>query len=384
VPAAWEVPVEGADTGDAPRTLEDRGAPRTEVVSFAVVPDFSQGVFSSTTDHVVGINLLAGSSSSSLAFEIGGLSNFESRNVNGFQAAGLSNMVLGDVNGFQTAGLFNYSGATARWVQLAGLANVATGTEGAQIAGLGNLALGSSDGAQVAGLFNWSQEGANGAQVAGAVNWVGGTITGAQIAGAFNWAGTISGPQISVVNIVDSVDGAQVGVINIARRVSGTQVGVINIAEEIDGVPVGVISIVAQGRHSLELWYDAGGSMNASFSLGTNRFYTVFNAGWEPGSEASQVSFGLGIGSHSDIKPFYLDYSLAFMAQQEASHWNAGPSGGLYPRLRMVVGLPLFGGAAVEVGAVVRMLVPSLSSSLAGADPTTTVFRPSFIVGVHI
>jgi hypothetical protein len=383
VPASYEVPAD--DSGDEPRTLEDRGAARTEKFSFAVVPDFSQGVFSSTTDHVIGINLLAGSASSSLAFEIGGLANFESRNVRGFQAAGLSNMVLGDVNGFQTAGLFNYSGGTARWVQMAGLANVATASRGAQVAGLGNVVLRSSEGAQVAGLFNWSRAGAEGAQVAGLANWVGGTITGAQVAGVFNWTGTISGPQISVVNIADTVDGAQVGVVNIARHVSGTQVGVINITDEIDGVPVGVFSFVAQGRHSLEVWYDFDGSTNASFSLGTNRFYTVFNAGWVPGSEPSEISFGLGLGGHSDIKPFYMDYSLSLMAaQQGVSQWNVKPSGSLYPRVRLVVGLPLFGGAALEAGMVGRILIPSLSSSVAGADPTTTVFRPSFILGVRI
>jgi hypothetical protein len=49
-----------------------------------------------------------------------------------------------------------------------------------------------------------------------------------------------------------------------------------------------------------------------------------------------------------------------------------------------MLGLPLFGGVAIEAGVAVRFLVPVLSSLLPGADPSGTVYQPSFIIGVHL
>jgi hypothetical protein len=356
---------------------------RRETFHFTFVPDFSSGLFSGTSDHLVGINLLIGSSYSSRAAEVGGLANMESGDVKGFQGAGLANLVLGNVNGYQGAGLFNYTRGEST-VQTAGLANISGGSRGVQVAGLGNLSLGPFRGAQVAGLFNIAREGGHGAQVAGVFNWVQDGITGAQVAGTFNWGRSVSGPQISILNIADTVTGAQVGVINIARYVSGAQVGLINISQDVDGVPIGLFSISARGRHSIDMWYAADGSTNASLSLGTNRFYTLFNAGWTPGTDPAVVSFGLGIGGRSDIKPFFLDYDLSFMAEQQGvTKWDA-QSSALYPRVRMAIGLPLFGGFAVEVGVAMKILVPYLSTSIPGAEPTTAVFKPSFFLGVHI
>jgi hypothetical protein len=359
-------------------------AARPETFHISIMPDFSMGLFSATGDHVININLLVGNAATSRAFEAGGLANIDSGNVRGFQGAGLANIVLGDVNGYQGAGLLNYTKGESI-VQTAGLANISGASRGAQVAGLGNISVGPFRGAQVAGLLNLSREGGRGGQVSGMFNWAGETMTGAQVSGGFNRGHSITGPQISVVNIADTVSGAQVGVINIARHVSGTQVGVLNISEEIDGVPVGLLSFEARGRHSLDLWYDADGSTNASLSLGTNRFYTLFNAGWTPGTDPALVSFGLGIGGRSDIKPFFLDYDLSFMAEQRGvSKWNVEPASSLYPRARVVVGLPIFGSLAIEAGIAMKVLIPSLSSSIVGADASSTVFKPSFILGVHL
>jgi hypothetical protein len=287
-PAASDSPTfvapdsQGPGEGDSPR-------PRT--FDLTLVPDLSKGLFSSAADHVVGINLLVGSSSFSRGFEIGGLANIGSRDVTGFQAAGLANIVLGRLKGFQAAGLINYLGGEARFVQTAGLVNVSGSLIGAQLAGLGNVTLGAARGAQVAGLFNWG----------------GGDVRGAQVAGVFNWGHSVSGPQISVINVADTITGAQVGVVNIARHVSGTQVGVLNFSEEIDGVPIGVVSVEARGRHGLDLWVDMGGSTTAALSLGTRSVYTVFSAGWRPGPDPALWSLGLGLGGRSNIRPFYLD-----------------------------------------------------------------------------
>lgn len=355
-----------ADAAPEPPAREE-GSPRPSPIDFSLLPDVSNGLFSSRADHIVGINLLIGSSSYSRGFEVGGLANIESRDVTGFQAAGLANVVLGRLTGFQAAGLVNYLGGEARFFQAAGLVNVSGGLAGAQLAGLGNVSLGAARGAQVAGLFNWADV----------------DVNGAQVAAAFNWGRSVSGPQISVVNVADTVSGAQVGVVNIARRVSGTQVGVLNISEEIDGVPVGLVSIEAKGRHGVDLWVDMAGTTTAALSLGTRHMYTIFSVGWKPGPDPSLWSLGLGLGGRSSIKPFYLDYELSMVTERRGfPDLGVSPIGALFPRARAAVGLELFGGVALTAGAAVRVLVPYLSDGISGANSSKTVFQPSLFVGL--
>ena len=339
---------------------------KPRVFEFSFVPNVSNGLFSSTADHIMGINLLVGSSAYSRGFEFGGLANFESQDVAGFQAAGLANVVLGNLKGFQTAGLVNYLGGEARYFQAAGLVNVSGGLDGAQIAGLGNVSTGASRGAQVAGLFNWAQV----------------DVSGAQVAAAFNYGGSVTGPQISILNIADTVNGAQVGVVNIARHVSGTQVGVINVAEDIDGVPVGLIAVEAAGRHGVDVWVDMSGTTTAAVSLGNRHWFTVFSVGWKPGPDPSLWSLGLGLGARSHFSPIYLDYDLSMVA--ERTGFPNPAIGAIFPRVRVVVGLELFGGVSLTAGASVRVLVPYLSDGISGANPSRTVFQPSLIVGLSI
>jgi hypothetical protein len=356
------------DAGSEPPSREG-GFPRPSPIDFTLLPDLSNGLFSSRADHVVGINLLIGSSSYSRGFEFGGLANLESRDVSGFQAAGLANVVLGRLTGFQAAGLVNYLGGEARFFQAAGLLNVSGGLVGAQTAGLGNVSLGAARGAQVAGLFNWD----------------GVEVNGAQVAGAFNWGRSVTGPQISVVNVADTISGAQVGVVNIARHVSGTQVGLLNISEEIDGFPVGLVSVEAKGRHGVDLWVDMAGTTTAALSLGTRHMFTIFSVGWKPGPDPSLWSLGLGLGGRSHFKPFYLDYDLSMVTERTGfTNLGLSPMGALFPRVRAVVGLELFGGVAITAGAAVRILVPYLSDGISGANRSTTVFQPSIIVGLSI
>jgi hypothetical protein len=211
-------------------------------------------------------------------------------------------------------------------------------------------------------------------------------MVGAQVAGLANWGGTVTGPQISILNIADTVTGAQVGVVNIARHVSGTQVGVLNFSQEIDGVPIGVISIEGRGRHDLDLWVDMDGQSTLSLSLGTKVMYTVFSAGWIPGSTPALWTLGLGLGGRSDLGPLFLDYELSWVAQSpDFSLASNGGVGSMYPRLRAMLGLPLSNWFAIEAGVTLRMLVPYVSSSLFGSlDSTKVQFQPGFVVGVKI
>jgi hypothetical protein len=372
-PIVPDASLEGSDSPtfvapDSPAPRESESS-RPRAFNFSLLPDLSQGLFSSSDDHVVGFNLLVGTSSYSRGFEVGGLANIESRDVSGFQAAGLANIVLGRLTGFQAAGLVNYLGGEARFFQAAGLVNISGGLVGAQLAGLGNVTLGTARGAQVAGLFNWG----------------GMEVHGAQVAGVFNWGRTVSGPQISILNVADTVTGAQVGVVNIARHVSGTQIGVLNLSEEIDGVPIGLVSVEARGRHGVDLWVDMDGSTNAALALGTRSMFTVFSVGWKPGPDPSLWSLGLGLGGRSPMRPFFLDYQISLVTERLGGpDLSVSPIGSMFPRVRAVIGLELFGGLSIEAGFAVRILVPYLSDGISGANPSTTVFQPSFILGLSI
>jgi hypothetical protein len=73
------------------------------------------------------------------------------------------------------------------------------------------------------------------------------------------------------------------------------------------------------------------------------------------------------------------------VAQYDASAtWDRSPSGFLYPRARAVVGYQITDWFALDAGVSVRALVPSLSSSLSGYDPSHVIFQPVLIAGVHL
>ena len=388
-------PAESAPAGDgdpsqppgdsAPPRESSFDRPPPEVFQLSFFPDLSRGMFASRVDHVVAVNVLVGSSGSSYGFEVGGLANLESGDVVGFQASGLANAALGSLTGYQSAGLVNYVAGDVRFFQSAGLVNVGGTLVGGQAGGLANVVFGSTVGAQAAGLFNWSGGEMRGAQVAGIGNWADSGISGAQVAGVANWGRTVKGPQISVVNIADSVSGVQVGVVNIARHVSGIQLGVINISREIDGIPIGVVSIEGRGRHALDLWVDMDGVPYAALSLGTQHVYSVFSAGWVTGSDPVLWSLGAGLGGRANIGGAFIDFDLSLVTQRQGTTgWDSTPWGYLYPRARAVLGYPLADGFALDAGISVRALVPTLSSSMPGADPARTIFQPLFIVGVHL
>jgi hypothetical protein len=376
---------------------------RTEPFHLTLIPDFLMGPFASNVERIVSINLFIGSSGSVRGFEVGGFGNLESGDVAGFQAAGLFNVALGSLTGFQSAGLVNFVGGEARFFQAAGLVNVSSGVIGGQAGGLANLSFGDVIGAQAAGLFNWTTGDMKGAQAAGIFNWSAGDVKGAQVAGIFNFGAAgvrgaqvsgianivneLTGPQISLVNVADTVS-AQVGMVNIARHVTGTQVGLFNFSQEIDGIPIGLISVEGRGRHDLELWVETvGGTLGMptlGFSLGTKHLYTMFSAGWMPGSDV--WTSGLGLGGSSSFGAFFLDYDLSLVQEHQgfAEISLLSFPGNFYPRVRLVAGLPLFGGIAINAGVSMRILSPWLSSGIVGYDASRLVFQPTFIVGVRI
>jgi len=162
-------------------------------------------------------------------------------------------------------------------------------------------------------------------------------------------------------------------------------VGVVNISREIDGVPIGLLSVEGRGRHALDFWVDTDGIPYAALSLGTRWLYTVWSAGWSPGTSPSLWSLGAGVGGRALVGPAFLDADLSLVLQRSGtSGWDSSPLGLMYPRARLVAGYPLSEWFAVTAGVSVRALVPTLSDSIPGADPGRTTVQPSLVLGVHI
>jgi len=160
---------------------------------------------------------------------------------------------------------------------------------------------------------------------------------------------------------------------------------VVNISQEIDGVPVGVVSIEGRGRHAVDLWVDTDGVPYGAISLGTRHLYTVFSAGWSPGTAPTLWSLGAGLGGRADMGRAFVDLDLSMVTQRQGNAgWDSPLHGSLFPRLRAVLGYSVVDGFALVAGASIRALVPSLSSSVPGADASRTIFQPSLIVGVHL
>ena len=199
-----------------------------------------------------------------------------------------------------------------------------------------------------------------------------------------NVARTVQGPQISVVNIADSVYRRAGGCVNIARHVSGVQVGVVNISQEIDGVPVGVVSIEGRGRHALDLWVDMDGVPYGAISLGTRHLYSVFSAGWRPGTTPTLWSLGAGPWRRADWAGF-LDLDSPWCPSAR------GPRGGL-PRFSApcILGCGPSPGTPSWTGSrwwPVCRFGPSCPAShrrCRGATRPGRSYQPSFIVGIHL
>jgi hypothetical protein len=348
-PETDSAPDAEAQSGGAAGRAETRQLePTYDAFHFTLLPEISSGLFASRENHSVSVNLLFGTSSSNRGFEVGGLGNFESTDVSGFQAAGLTNVVLGAASGFQAAGLVNVVGGRASFFQTAGLVNVTAGE-------------------------------VRGAQVAGFFNWAGDELWGAQISGIGNRGTVVNGPQISVVNIAGVVSGAQIGVVNIAGHVNGVQIGVVNISREIDGVPIGLVSIEERGRHALDVWYDTDGAVNGALSFGTKWFYTVLSAGWVPDSQVFQWTLGLGLGTRVPMGRLWADVDLSVLADQGAFREVTGPAfSSVHPRLRAAVGIPVFGGTAIEAGISVEASLPN------GPDWSNLEYSPALLIGMQI
>ncbi|WNG26764.1 caspase family protein [Cystobacter fuscus] len=180
----------------------------------------------------------------------------------------------------------------------AGVNVVGGGMRGAQLSSLLNVTGRDQGGAQLTAGVNVVGGSMTGAQLAGVVNTVGGTMSGFQASAAVNQARSVSGLQLSLVNVGGDVSGAQVGIVNVGKVVRGTQVGLINVADEVHGAPVGLLSFVKQGQLHLELWSSDIHLTNVGVKLGGRHVYSTFVGGFDPTDRLQRFSLGFGLGAH--------------------------------------------------------------------------------------
>jgi len=305
----------------------------TRIGQISIWPNVGTNLkMSGQVENRFSLNILAGYSAGVKGVEIGGLVNIDRINVSGLQVAGLGNVVGGTTTGAQIAGIFNNNRQNVKGLQLAGISNVILDTiKGAQVAGISNVLRGTMHGWQLAGISNYTSESVdgvqiagisniakkdvdvlqvagiiniganvNGFQVAGIINTSRGNVGGWQIAGITNYSKTVRLSQLSGIGNISAerVKGAQIaGLFNYSKYVDGGQFSLINIADSVGGIPVGFISIVRKGYHKIELSAEEVLYANFTYKIGVRRFYNIFTAGIQPGSDGPIWGFGYGFGS---------------------------------------------------------------------------------------
>ncbi len=280
-------------------------------------------------------NILGGFSMGVRKFEIGGLFNIVTGDVQGAQLAGTFNAVGGSVRGGQFAGIFNANRGSVTGAQLAGISNfnwgevhhfsaagtvnfARSGSDAVQLAGIANMTVGDQLKPHIAGVFNLSTGNAA-TQVAGTYNMAARNVTGWQGAGILNFAGkNVRGVQSAgILNFAGKeVRGAQIaGVLNYATKVRGVQVGLVNVADSVGGVPIGLFSVVLKGYHKIEISADEIFYTNLAFRTGVRQFYNILTAGIKTqsleGDTATHWTFGYGIGTAPRLsKKLFLNFDI--------------------------------------------------------------------------
>jgi len=257
----------------------------------SVIPGVgTHGKMSAQVENNVSFNLLGGYTAGVNGVELGGLFNLVKNNIDGVQIGGLFNTAGGKISGVQIAGLYNQSVDSVNGFQAAGLANVTQG---------------SVDGVQIGGLYNGSAGDVSSVQIAGLVNISGGVTDGLQISGGLNYTRE-SGKGIQIsggANITSKdFDGVQIsGLFNYAKKLKGMQIGLINYADSSSGISLGLINIVPNGYHKATIYTTELIQFNAAFKSGTNRLYTIWLGGFNPGDDKKVAAYGYGLGTRMQL-----------------------------------------------------------------------------------
>lgn len=291
------------------------------LTSSNVVNNFSFGLLATHAGRVEGVAISTGL-------------NWTERESRALMVGAVGNISTGGFKGAQASGAFNLSGDKSLGLQAAGAVGIAR----ADFIGI-----------QTAGAVSYTGGAFIGLQASGAVSITRSDFTGLQTAGGLSLASRLRGAQISVVNIGGDVDGAQIGVVNIASRVRGLQLGVVNVASEMTGAPIGVVNAIGNGQLHVQGWASDTTATNVSLKYGSKHVYSLFTAGYQPGSEANRYfTLGLGIGGHIPMDRLFIDL--------DASSYNlrnslaTGGSDNLLAQLRVVAGYKVAPRFAVFAG----------------------------------
>lgn len=290
----------------------------TQVTFF--YPVSSNGPEAKYISNNLSFNFLYGLNGGLDGFEFGVIANVIKGEVKGCQVAGVTNVVEGSIVGFQLAGINNVVKDNLIGMQVAGISNIVpTHTIGAQIAGISNFTKNEVIGAQISGISNIASKSIQGAQITGISNILDGELEGAQISGIHNLVTKdVTGAQISGFynQTLGTMRGAQVGLVNSAHVLHGFQLGLINVADSSTGVSVGLLNLVKNGYHAIEFSANEVMYANMSIKLGTNQFYNIYQAGFQPESD-NLFGFGVGFGSK-----FRLAKWLSFSGDLTFNHIN--------------------------------------------------------------
>ncbi|GHU77427.1 hypothetical protein AGMMS49992_25230 [Clostridia bacterium] len=194
--------------------------------------------------------------------------------------------------------------------------------EGYKLNGMGLAAIGLKNtgdvaGFQASGIYNIAGQDVSGFQAAGIFNMAGGSFRGLQSSWIFNTAeGEFSGLQSSgIFNKAGSIKGLQTALVNIAGEGKGAQIGLVNISRDNRIIPIGLVNVVEGGLMHASIYMDDMGFTNLGFRSGTNRFYTLFGAGFQPFALARDTQDKLlltraGFGWEFGMGKFFIDLDL--------------------------------------------------------------------------
>lgn len=242
----------------------------TRTIQFSLTPGISSnGMNHGGFTNYFSFNATSGISYSNLAFELGLISNQNTKETRGFQLAGIVNTTgtnaferllpkeierlkregfEANLSGAQFSGIANVVLNNVFGWQSTGGINLAKGALiGLQVAGVSNTVYRYSFGVQLAGVYNVSVESMDGVQLSGLFNLTTGGLFGVQVA-PFNRAGFIQGKNSFES---DEPTGLQFGIVNFARMMNGFQIGLINIAGPMQGTQIGLINIYRKGKAPL-------------------------------------------------------------------------------------------------------------------------------------
>ena len=252
-------------------------------VQVSLVPRLgTHGLFNSQIVNNFSLNLLGGSTAG----------------VNGVELAGALNVNQYDMEGTQVSGMLNVVGGHVRGLQIAGAGNVVVrNLSGMQVAGLWNSIDTLNRGFQLAGGINKARE-VNGGQIAGLGNVSLGSVH-TQIAGGFNKAGKVNGIQVSgLTNISSDLVHSQIaGGANIAKKVKGVQIaGLLNVADSSD-YPIALLNLIKNGQKNLTLQFDESKLASIQFRSGGRVLYSIIGLGLYADNPDYSYAIELGLGA---------------------------------------------------------------------------------------